>query len=167
MTNYVLPRPISCVPPASWANPKKSYPLGHPGWEDHPRIRYSRSVLSSLDDWTRETYLGDGKSDEVLALRETLQARKGRDMLDEGESLPSAFEEVFTDVQREADAMWRLEPSLEQEVADVKAELGFSQTPWKIARELRPKGAGKGDRKAWSREKRALAESQGRGPIIG
>lgn len=164
MTNYVLPRKLLCVPPTSWANTKKAYPIGHEGWQDHPRIRFSRSVLSSLDDWTRETYLGDGKSEDVLLLKELLEVSKGRDMLDEGESLPAAFEGIFNDVRKEADAMWRLEPSLEQEVADVKVELGLNEEPRKVPRELKARGKG-GEWKAWSREKRA--ESRGRGPFIG
>ena len=146
--------------------------MAQTGWQDHPRIRFSSSISSSLDDWVRKTYLGDGSSEGVMLLRELLDiSREVRtDMLAEDESLPEAFEGVFQDVSRQAEAMWRLELGLEEEVAGLKTTVGLAEASWLEPRELGVKGAAKvaekGERKAWHREKRAL-EVEGRGPFVG
>ncbi|BGP11686.1 hypothetical protein JCM10049v2_007606 [Rhodotorula toruloides] len=104
LSNYFLPRTLSCVPPSDWSNPALAIPLSPSSASSsppHARLKYSRLNLGDIDDWTRETYLSSpGTQADLLALQESDRAHRvqgDRWILGEGETLPEAFAEVFGD----------------------------------------------------------------------
>ncbi|GAA5833651.1 hypothetical protein JCM11251_003194 [Rhodosporidiobolus azoricus] len=156
LSNYFLPRKLSCVPPKDWADHRKAYPL-HQGsnWRGRPRLRYSRLILSNLDDWTRDEYLSSPVAKKELAAlqkADTRHATEGdRWILEEGGTLPGVFEEVFEDqagVMREW-GMWRLKREVREQVDEVKSRTRLSRRIWRAGEE----GAGEG-------------EEEKRGPVI-
>lgn len=98
----------------------------------------------------------------MAELKASMQDGAGKDMLEEGGSLPKVFEEVFSDVAREASALWRLDEGLEDEVGRLRGFMGLADEKWEVKREGQVKGA----RKAWNKL-RGRATPGGRGPIIG
>lgn len=135
LTDYFLPRPLSCVPPTDWADPKKSYPF-HQGshWRNRPRLRYSRVILSNLDDWTREEYLSSATSKRELAALQKSDVehaeREDRAILEEGGTLPHVFEEVFQDQADAFKGLWRLKADMKKQIAEIKKRTGLDRERW-------------------------------------
>ncbi|GAA6042396.1 hypothetical protein JCM8097_004496 [Rhodosporidiobolus ruineniae] len=135
LTDYFLPRKLTCVPPADWADPKKAYPF-HQGshWRGRPRLRYSRVVLSNLDDWTRHEYLSSSSSRaslEELARSDREHAEKqDRWILEEGGTLPEVFEDVFADQAKVVGEMWRLKRTMKEQVEEIKRRTGLDRPRW-------------------------------------
>ncbi|BGP20477.1 hypothetical protein JCM10213v2_008638 [Rhodosporidiobolus nylandii] len=143
LTNYFLPRPLTCVPPSDWSDPRKAYPF-HQGshWRNRPRLRYSRVILSNLDDWTREVYLASAAARAGLrALRESDEGHRERGdrwILEEGGTLPGVFGEVFEEQAEVVRGAWRLTGEMEGQVEEVRRRVGLD-------RERRVAGDGEGE----------------------
>lgn len=80
--------------------------------------------------------------------------------------MPAAFEEVFGDLEKEVQGMWRLEEALEGEVGVLRESVGLGRERREAKRE-----GGNGEKEAkewkgWNKRKRA-EEGKGRGPVIG
>ncbi|BGP74099.1 hypothetical protein NBRC10513v2_007531 [Rhodotorula toruloides] len=151
LSNYFLPRRLSCVPPSDWSDPLLAVPLSPLSASSsppHPRLKYSRLNLGDIDDWTREAYLSSAATQAALhALREDdLQHRvKGdRWILGEGESLPEAFGEVFSDQSEWVRENWRVAPAVREGIEAVRRAVGLDQPRWLAAEE----------------------EGEGRGPVV-
>jgi hypothetical protein len=153
LTDYFLPRRLSCIPPTDWADPKKSYPF-HQGshWSGRPRLRYSRVLLSNLDDWTREEYLSSSSSRAQLAALQKSDMehaeREDRWILEEGGTLPQVFEEVFEDQAEVVKGLWRLKREVKGQVEEIKKRIGMHRERWEAGEDG---GAG---------------EEEKRGPVI-
>ncbi|BGP35676.1 hypothetical protein JCM10296v2_007528 [Rhodotorula toruloides] len=151
LSNYFLPRRLSCVPPSDWSNPALAVPLSPLSASSsppHPRLKYSRLNLGDIDDWTRETYLVSPATQSALfALQESdLAHRVARDrwILGEGESLPEAFGEVFGDQSEWVSENWRVAPAVQEGVDAVRRAVGLDEQRWLAAKE----------------------EGEGRGPVV-
>ncbi|GAA6025320.1 hypothetical protein JCM10207_006244 [Rhodosporidiobolus poonsookiae] len=135
LSNYFLQRKLSCVPPSDWADHRKAYPL-HQGsnWRGRPRLRYSRTILSNIDDWTRDEYLSSAESKTQLAkLQRTDKKhaeRADRWILEEGGSLPNVFEEVFGDQAGVVKELWRPKRSMQDQVDLLVRQAGLSRERW-------------------------------------
>ncbi|GAA5918547.1 hypothetical protein JCM6882_009764 [Rhodosporidiobolus microsporus] len=140
LANYFSPRKLSCVPPSDWSDPRKAYPF-HQGshWAGRARLRYSRVVLSNLDDWTREEYLSSPAS--RAALRDLQRSdrrhreRGDRWILEEGGTLPGVFGEVFEDQAEVVRGLWRLKSTMREQVEEVKERTGLSKRKWEAGEE--------------------------------
>ncbi|GAA5964568.1 hypothetical protein JCM21900_001901 [Sporobolomyces salmonicolor] len=141
LTNYFRPRTLSCVPPRDWSDHRKAFAIhSSASWatdkrgRPRSRLRYSRQVLSNLDDWTRETYLSSPAAREELAelqRRDRAHARdRDRWILEEGGSLPGVFEEVFQDQAEVVERLWRLTGGIERMVEEVRARAGIDGERW-------------------------------------
>ncbi|GAA5927508.1 hypothetical protein JCM1841_000944, partial [Sporobolomyces salmonicolor] len=141
LTNYFRPRTLSCVPPRDWSDHRKAFAIhSSASWatdkrgRPRSRLRYSRQVLSNLDDWTRETYLSSPAAREELAelqRRDRAHARdRDRWILEEGGSLPGVFEEVFQDQAEVVERLWRLTDGIERMVEEVRARAGIEGERW-------------------------------------
>ncbi|GAA5865953.1 hypothetical protein JCM1840_003356 [Sporobolomyces johnsonii] len=141
LTNYFRPRTLSCVPPRDWSDPRKAFAIhSSASWatdkrgRPRSRLRYSRQVLSNLDDWTRETYLSSAAARAELAElqgRDRAHARdRDRWILEEGGSLPGVFEEVFGDQAEVVERFWRLTGEMRRTVEDVRARARVEGERW-------------------------------------
>ncbi|GAA6062265.1 hypothetical protein JCM10212_000925 [Sporobolomyces blumeae] len=139
LSSYFAPTRISCLPPNDWADHRKAYPL-HQGdsWKvdkkgrPRSRIRFSRSLLSNLDDWTREDYfrLDDEMDKDVAKGLEELKRDdanhrelKDRWMLEQGKTLPGVFEAAFIDQAEAVRETWNLNEGMEREAAALEKEI--------------------------------------------
>lgn len=149
MSNYFLPRTLSCVPPSDWSNPALAVPLSPSSASHsppHPRLKYSRLNLGDIDDWTRETYLlSPATQADLVALQESdLAHRVARDrwILGEGETLPDAFAEVFGDQSEWVRENWRVAGAVQEGVESVRRAVGLDAPRWLADKEGEGEGRG-------------------------
>ncbi|GAA5988488.1 hypothetical protein JCM11641_007168 [Rhodosporidiobolus odoratus] len=132
LSNYFEPRKLDCVPPTDWADHRKAYPFRKgSNWRGRSRLRYSRAILSNLDDWTREEYLAALHSKQLLGelrKKDRKHAEKqDRWILEEGGTLPRVFEPVFDDQAKIVRNMWQLTADMVSHVDEVKRRTGLDK----------------------------------------
>lgn len=143
LSNYFKPLDISCVPPVDWDDHRKAYPI-HQGqrWrfdkkgKARTRLRYSRQLLSNLDDWTRDEYFPDDDKAiqaELTSLKRSDERHRDdhdRWILEPGQTLPRVFETVFRDHAQAVDDTWRIEDDLQTQVDELSVLAGVREPRW-------------------------------------
>jgi len=102
LSEYFLPRLVYCRPPTDWFDETVAVKLGSKRWQSKDRVWVSREMEQEMDEWVREEML-----DQTAVVGELRKDRKFGTVLPEGETLPSALEEVYTDFSGVLKEVWR------------------------------------------------------------
>ncbi|GAA5896019.1 hypothetical protein JCM8208_007507 [Rhodotorula glutinis] len=121
LSDYFVPRLVHCRPPEDWFSTAAATRVGTRRWQGQDRVWLGRETEPQVDEWIRDEMLDPNDLDE-------LRARKfapGTTVLPEGETLPSAFEEVFADFAAALKEVWRPNQELAALVRKQRMELGL------------------------------------------
>ncbi|GAA6061475.1 hypothetical protein JCM10212_002554 [Sporobolomyces blumeae] len=118
LSEYFLPRLVYCRPPSDWFDPSVAVPLGSKRWQSKDRVWTGRQMEKEADEWVREEML------DQHAVAE-LKDRQFGTILPEGETLPAALEEVFTDFNSALKDVWRPNHQLAVLIRKQRMELGL------------------------------------------
>ncbi|GAA5935417.1 hypothetical protein JCM3775_006268 [Rhodotorula graminis] len=175
LSDYFVPRLVHCRPPEDWFSTGAATRVGTRRWQGQDRVWLGRETEPQVDEWIRDEMLDPNDLDD-------LRARKfapGTTVLPEGETLPSAFEEVFSDFAAALKEVWRPNQELAALVRKQRMELGLGGGGLRHRKHSptwggnRRKGAApvdtsqddeEQDREAWEL---GVAERADRGPVVG
>ncbi|GAA6016051.1 hypothetical protein JCM11491_000653 [Sporobolomyces phaffii] len=118
LSEYFLPRLVYCRPPVDWYDDRQAVKLGSKRWQSKDRVWVSRDMEKEMDEWVREEMLDQSA---VAELRD----RKLGTILPEGETLPAALEEVYTDFSGVLKEVWRPNHQLAVLIRKQRMELGL------------------------------------------
>ncbi|SCV72254.1 BQ2448_4948 [Microbotryum intermedium] len=137
LSNYFLPRKLTCAPPRDWADARVATEIGRPGWKKQPRLVWSRLRIQHLDDWTRETYLDPIVMQKLHDTNVAYARNRSRNMLAEGDTMPQGLEEAFKDHVKAARFLWKLKDSIDTEVEAARTELEMGPHHITVATHIR------------------------------
>ncbi|BGO91596.1 hypothetical protein NBRC10512_008043 [Rhodotorula toruloides] len=118
ITDYFLPRAIYCRPPVDWFSPDVATKVGTRRWQGKDRVWLSREQEVESDEWVRDEMLDPNAVEE-------LRTRSLGHILPEGETLPPALEDSFSDFSTALREVWRPNDHLATLIRRQRMELGL------------------------------------------
>lgn len=118
LQDFFLPRQIFCRPPRDWFVPRTT--VGRRRWTASDRVAVSMTESDALDRWIREEMIDH---DSVASLRSLMHGT----ILAEGDTLPEAMEDLFSDYSVQAKELWRVNDYVNSLVQNQRMDLGLGE----------------------------------------